>query len=87
MRDYDPGDPEDLDDDGPGEADDPDDFFFSDDDDEFDDLTMEGMFLPVVSLWQVLGAIDEDERLTPLGWWGLPEAMLRVWASSGGTPE
>jgi hypothetical protein len=87
VRDYDPGDPEDLDDDGPGEADDPDDFFFSDDDDEFDDLTMEGMFLPVVSLWQVLGAIDEDERLTPLGWWGLPEAMLRVWASSGGTPE
>jgi hypothetical protein len=45
---------------------------------------MEGLFLPVTSLWQVLGAIDEDERLTPLGWWGLPEAMLRVWASSGG---
>ena len=41
---------------------------------------MEGLFLPVTSLWQVLGAIDEDERLTPLGWWGLPEAMLRVWA-------
>ena len=34
----------------------------------------------------VLGAIDDD-RLTPLGWWGLPEAMLRVWASSDGTPE
>jgi hypothetical protein len=32
----------------------------------------------------VLGAIDDDERLTPLGWWGLPEAMLRVWAPSGG---
>ena len=45
---------------------------------------MEGLFLPVTSLWQVLGAIDEDERLTPLGWWGLPEAMLRVWAPSGG---
>ena len=56
-------------------------------DDEFDDLTMEGLFLPVTSLWQVLGAIDEDERLTPLGWWGLPEAMLRVWAPSGGTPS
>jgi hypothetical protein len=81
VRDYDPGDPDDG---GPGEADDPDDFFLSDDDDEFDDLTMEGMFLPVTSLWQVLGAIDDDERLTALGWWGLPEAMLRVWAPSGG---
>ena len=47
---------------------------------------MEGLFLPVTSLWQVLGAIDDDERLTPLGWWGLPEAMLRVWAPSGGGP-
>jgi len=56
------------------------------DDDEFDELSMEGLFLPVTSLWQVLGAIDDDERLTPLGWWGLPEAMLRVWAPSGGTP-
>ena len=36
------------------------------------------MFLPVNSLRQVLGAIDEDERLTLFGWWGLPEAMLRV---------
>jgi hypothetical protein len=34
--------------------------------------------LPVTSLWQVLGAIDDDERLTALGWWGLPEAMLQV---------
>ena len=56
------------------------------DDDEFDDLTMEGLFLPVTSLWQVLGALDDDERLTPLGFWGLPEAMLRVWAPSGGGP-
>ena len=89
MRDYDPGDPEDPedpDDGAPGEVDEPDDFFLSDDDDEFDDLTMEGLFLPVTSLWQVLGAIDEDERLTALGWWGLPEAMLRVWAPSGGAP-
>ena len=35
--------------------------FFLSEDDEFDDLTMEGMFLPVVSLWQVLGAIDDDD--------------------------
>jgi hypothetical protein len=86
VRDYDPGDPEDPDDGAVGEVDEPDDFFLSDDDDEFDDLTMEGLFLPVTSLWQVLGAIDKDERLTALGWWGLPEAMLRVWAPSDGAP-
>jgi hypothetical protein len=95
VRDYDPEDPEDPEDPDDGAPDEepggendegePDGFFLSEDD-EFDDLTMEGLFLPVTSLWQVLGAIDDDERLTPLGWWGLPEAMLRVWAPSGGTP-
>jgi hypothetical protein len=92
VRDYDPEDAEDDppdEEDGPPDEDDEDeepvDFFLSEDA-EFDDLTMEGLFLPVTSLWQVLGAIDEDERLTPLGWWGLPEAMLRVWAPSGGGP-
>jgi hypothetical protein len=55
------------------------------DDDEFDELSMEGLFLPVTSLWQVLGAIDDDDCLTPLGWWGLPEAMRRVWAPSSGS--
>ena len=50
-----------------------------DEDEEFDELGMESLFLPVTSLWQVLGAIDEDDRLTALGWWGLPEAMRRVW--------
>src|SRR2546421_9391480 len=85
VRDYDPGDPEDPDS-GPGEEaddEDEDEGFYLSDDEEFDDLTMEGLFLPVTSLWQVLGAIDDDEELTALGWWGLPEAMLRVWASSG----
>ena len=67
------------------DEDEPGDFFLSGDE-EFDDLTMEGLFLPVTSLWQVLGAIDDDERLTQLGWWGLPEAMLRVWAPPGGQP-
>jgi hypothetical protein len=85
VRDYDPEDPDDG---SPGQdagdEDDDGDFFLSDD--EFDELTMEGLFLPVTSLWQVLGAFDDDERLTPLGWWGLPEAMLRVWAPSGGGP-
>jgi hypothetical protein len=92
VRDYNPGEPDEPDEpDEPGggrpgeDADDVDDDFF-DDDDDFDELTLEGLFLPVTSLWQVLGAIDDDERLTALGWWGLPEAMLRVWAPSGGAP-
>lgn len=36
-------------------------------------------FLPVVGLWRQLGAVDADDRLTPLGWWGLPEALRRAW--------
>jgi hypothetical protein len=40
-----------------------------------------GMFLHAVGLWQVLGAVDDAGRLTPLGWWGLPEALQRAWAS------
>jgi hypothetical protein len=92
VRDYDP---EDLDgpDQSPAGPGDPADGEEGDDEDVFDDafsdddLTLEGLFLPVTSLWQVLGAIDDDERLTPLGWWGLPEAMLRVWAPTTGTPS
>ena len=84
VRDYDP-------DDGGGDLADADgevyDFGgFEDDDGEFDELGMESLFLPVTTLWQVLGAIDDEDCLTPLGWWGLPEAMRRVWAPSSG-PE
>jgi hypothetical protein len=90
VRDYDPEELDRPDDEPPGpvqpdgdasdDEDDFDDAYFDDD----DDLTLEGLFLPVTSLWQVLGAIDDNERLTSLGWWGLPEAMLRVWAPSTG---
>ena len=79
VRDYDP-------DEGAadeeGGADDYDLGELDDDDPEFDELGMEGLFLPVTSLWQVLGAIDDEDCLTALGWWGLPEAMRRVWAPS-----
>jgi hypothetical protein len=80
VRDYDPDGAE-----GAADDDDEDDYDLGDlDDAEFDELGMEGLFLPVTSLWQVLGAIDDEDCLTPLGWWGLPEAMRRVWAPSGG---
>jgi hypothetical protein len=38
-----------------------------------------GMFLHAVTLWRVLGAVDDDEMLTELGWWGIPEAVQRAW--------
>ena len=82
VRDYDPDDAEGAADDD--DAEDEYDLDDLDDDAEFDELGMEGLFLPVTSLWQILGAIDDEDRLTPLGWWGLPEAMRRVWAPSGG---
>jgi hypothetical protein len=84
VRDYDPDGAEGAA--GAADDDDEDDYDLGDldDDAEFDELGMEGLFLPVTSLWQVLGAIDDEDCLTPLGWWGLPEAMRRVWAPSGG---
>jgi hypothetical protein len=50
----------------------------ADDDDDIDVLA--GWFITVVEQWQMLGAVDDRERLTPLGWWGLPEALLQVWS-------
>jgi hypothetical protein len=81
VRDYDPDGAERDEDDG-----DENDYYLDDLDEDagFDELGMEGLFLPVTTLWQVLGAIDDDDCLTPLGWWGLPEALRRVWAPSGG---
>ncbi|HEY0936484.1 MAG TPA: hypothetical protein VGD91_22445 [Trebonia sp.] len=65
-----------------GDADDPEagDSEFDDYAEDFDELSVEGLFLHVTAMWSVLGAIDSDDRLTSLGWWGLPEAMRRAWA-------
>ena len=73
------------DEDGLGDEDDEDElgeYEFGSADEEFDELGMESLFSSVVTLWQAIGLIDVDEQLTPLGWWGLPEAMRRVWAPS-----
>ncbi|HEY4462945.1 MAG TPA: hypothetical protein VGN41_09815 [Streptosporangiaceae bacterium] len=53
------------------------------DDEDFDEMAIAELFSYVASLWNALGATDEAERLTPLGWWGLPEALLKVWAAPG----
>lgn len=39
-------------------------------------------FVTVTELWRLLGAVD-DERLTAIGWWGLPEGLRRVWSAAG----
>lgn len=42
----------------------------------------EEYLLPVAvlaNLWEPLGILDADSRLTEVGRWGLPRAMLRVW--------
>jgi hypothetical protein len=82
VRDYDPDDGE------PGEEDDEDfDLDDTDADDDDDELGMESLFLPVTTLWHGLGAIDDRDALTPLGWWGLPEAMRIVWTPTDGTVD
>jgi hypothetical protein len=54
--------------------------YFADEFDD-DDFAIEGLFVHVTRLWRALGAIDRADRLTALGWWGLPEAMKRAWTS------
>ena len=49
---------------------------------DFDEQAVAELFSHVASLWELLGATDAEQRLTSLGWWGLPEAMRRVWAPS-----
>ncbi len=51
-------------------------------DEDFDEQAVAELFSHVASLWEVLGATDAEQRLTSLGWWGLPEAMRKVWAPS-----
>lgn len=54
----------------------------SDDGDDSNDVdVLADWFQPVVELWQLLGALDDRERLTALGWWGLPEALCQAWSS------
>lgn len=97
VRDFDPGEIAGLEDEAEEEGDyefegfDSADLDAEDDEefDDFDELSIEGLFLHVTAMWSVLGAIDEDDRLTALGWWGLPEAMQRAWTelSAASYPE
>ncbi len=44
-----------------------------------DNVILAIAFETVVSLWEALGAVDPDRRLTALGLWGLPEALRLAW--------
>lgn len=64
------------------------DFEAGPDDDPFDDEDIDEAvpvltagFGPVEVMWSTLGAIDDDGRLTALGWWGLPQTLARAWSS------
>jgi hypothetical protein len=43
-------------------------------------------FGTVELLWSALGALDRHAQLTPLGWWGLPEALARAWQPADADP-
>lgn len=49
-----------------------------------DTSALEAAFTPVVQRWRALEALEVTERLTPLGWWGLPEAQRRAWGAGVG---
>ena len=44
-----------------------------------DESHLEAAFWIVALPWQVLGAVDRDQRLTELGQWILPRALARAW--------
>lgn len=46
---------------------------------EEDEEVLLAGFATVVELWQALGVVDADQRLTALGRWGLPEALQLAW--------
>ena len=48
--------------------------------DEDEEAGLVAGFETVVGLWQALGAVDDDGRLTALGRWGLAKALERAWA-------
>lgn len=48
---------------------------------------IEAGFELVVPVWQGVGAIDADERLTELGRWGLPRALTWAWGGDFDAPH
>lgn len=51
-------------------------------DSEGDEAVLGLAVVTLTPLWNALGILDDDDRLTVLGRWGLPRALYDVWASS-----
>jgi hypothetical protein len=47
--------------------------------DENDAALLRRAFEVVLPIWEALGAVDEELRLTELGAWALPRALARSW--------
>lgn len=55
---------------------------------DVDDGAAEEMAFEIVSLpWSAIGLIDQDQRLTPLGIWGLPRGLAHAWGSNLDPPS
>jgi hypothetical protein len=48
---------------------------------------IEGAFELVLPVWEAVGALEENRRLTPIGWWGLPRALARAWKNDFDNPS
>jgi hypothetical protein len=44
-----------------------------------DAMYIESVLETVTESWRATGALDDSDRLTPLGWWGLPRALGWAW--------
>jgi hypothetical protein len=49
--------------------------------DEDDRGLIEGAFDLLVPVWQVVGALDVEQRMTEPGRWGLPRALAWAWGA------
>jgi len=54
--------------------------------DDDDRGLIEAAFDLLVPVWQAVGALDEEARLTELGSWGLPRALARAWGGEFDVP-
>lgn len=59
----------------------------ADEDVDDDDVDVVGYGYEIaLSLWQAIGALDDEGRLTELGWWGIPAALLELWPPADPNP-
>ena len=45
-----------------------------------DDIVIEHAFEVLLPLWQAIGVVDDDRRVTRLGIWALPQLLIAAWS-------